>query len=77
MPCGLFLFDCYPILLLLVNLLEPVHSRSFSLPTSSVEKLTSKERRNSIFDDKHGASLGELVRTKKGTKDGTVRLISA
>lgn len=82
MPCGLFVFDCYPILLLLlllVILLEPVQSRSLVLPSSSsAERLTAKDRRHSIFDDKNGASLGELVSPTEGFEAiGDDRLFSA
>lgn len=67
MPCGLIVFDCYR-LVIVVLLVEFVLSKSIFINpdqqremTMSGEKLMKKDRRHSIFDDKNRAVLGELV----------------
>ncbi len=66
MPCGLIVFDCH-LLVIVVILVELVVSKSIvidqdqrELPMSR-EKYIKKDRRHSIFDDKNRAILGELV----------------
>ena len=68
MPSGLIVIDYHRFLVVVVLLVELVRAKSIvsesdkrEYPTS-VEKTMTKQRRNSIFDDKNTAVLGELVR---------------
>jgi len=71
MPCGLIVFDCQ-LLVVVVILVELVVSRPIFIDkdqrNSSINHLMKKDRRHSIFDDKNKAVLGELVRTNKFEK---------
>lgn len=83
MPCGLIVFDCQ-LLVVVVILVELVVSRPIFIDkdqrNSSINHLMKKDRRHSIFDDKNKAVLGELVRTQttfEKKKNYSIRLFLA
>lgn len=67
MPCGVIVFDYHLLVVIVIILVELVVSRPILIDkdqrelSMSNEKLTKKDRRHSIFDDKNRAVLGELV----------------